>query len=405
MADRLAASRPARRGSLPANWPTMVAIMASSTMVGMTMSFSFPLLSLVLERRGVPADLIGLNSAGYGLAVFVVAPWLPRIVNRLGAVRSMAVGQLLCIACFLLLPLKIDLSLWFGLRFLLGLGTVITWVASESAINALAEDASRGRVIGFYATLFCVGYAAGPVLLGVIGSDGWLPFVLSAALLGVGLAPLTLARDVAQAMAEPGTSGLVQIWRLAPLALAASLTFGFVETASFAFLPLYGLRLGYDEAGATLLLALLIAGNILFQLPLGWLADRWPRPRVLLGCAVLCLVGLALWPLVMADRSLAWPLLVVLGGALGGFYTLSITLLGARFRGTDLAVANTAFVMMYQLGAIGGPALAGIAMSGLGAQGLPLVMALAIALFLGFGTFGLRAWAPPRRGPTPQGHA
>jgi hypothetical protein len=53
--------------------------------IGTTMSFSFPLLSLVLERRGVAPDLIGLNAAAYGFAVFTVAPWLPRIVNRLGA--------------------------------------------------------------------------------------------------------------------------------------------------------------------------------------------------------------------------------------------------------------------------------------------------------------------------------
>jgi hypothetical protein len=70
--------------------------------IGTTMSFSFPLLSLVLERRGVAPDLIGLNAAAHGFAVFTVAPWLPRIVNRLGAAWTMALGRALCIVRLLL---------------------------------------------------------------------------------------------------------------------------------------------------------------------------------------------------------------------------------------------------------------------------------------------------------------
>lgn len=369
----------------PEHWRSLAAIMVTSTMIGMTLAFSFPLLSLVLERHGVGADLIGLNSAANAVSVFAIAPWLPRLINRLGAMRSMALGQMLCIACFLLLPLRVDLGLWAVLRFVIGVGTVLAWVASESAIQALAEERSRGRVMGVYATLFCIGYAAGPLLIGVTGSEGWLPFVACAGALVVALAPLALVRGVDRALASPGSSNLLLVWRLAPVALGAALVFGLVETSCFALLPIYGLRLGYDEAGATLLLALVIAGNVLFQLPLGWLADRLARQRLLLACAAISLAGLLPWPLVMAQPPLAWPLLLVWGGVLGGLYTLSMTVLGQRFRGADLAVANTAFVMMYQLGAIIGPILGGAAMTGLGPAGLPLVMALALAGFLAAG--------------------
>jgi MFS family permease len=359
---------------LPDHWRSLAAIMVTSTMIGMTLAFSFPLLSLVLERHGVTPDLIGLNSAANAVAVFVIAPWLPRLINRLGAVRSMALGQVICIVCFLLLPLEVDLIFWALLRFLIGIGTVLAWVASESAIQALADERSRGRVVGVYATLFCVGYAAGPLLIGVTGSEGWLPFAVCAGALALALGPLALVRGVDQALAAPG----------------AALVFGLVETSCFALLPIYGLRIGYDEAGATLLLALVIAGNILFQLPLGWLADRLSRQRLLLACAAISLAGLPAWPLVLGHPPLAWPLLLIWGGVLGGLYTLSMTLLGQRFCGADLAVANTAFVMMYELGATVGPILGGAAMTGLGPEGLPLVMALSLAGFLALGSLGHR---------------
>ncbi|HET6522237.1 MAG TPA: MFS transporter [Geminicoccaceae bacterium] len=370
----------------PTHWRDMLAIMATTTVAGMTISLSFPLLNLVLEREGVGASLIGLNSAAGGLAIFALAPWLPRLIARLGALRCARLGLLIAVACFLLLPLRVDVWTWFGLRFLLGVGITLLAVVSEAAINALADDGSRGRVMGLYATLFCVGYAAGPLLVSLVGSEGLFPFALSAGLLAAALLPIGLARNLDAALAEPGTARLGLMWRLSPLAFGAILTFGFVETTQMALLPLYGLRLGYGEAGAALLLSLFIAGNILFQLPLGWLADRLPRRRVLLGCAAASLLAIALLPLAMRTPAAAWALLVAFGGVAGGLYTVTLALLGQRFRaGADLAVANTAFFMMYQLGAVAGPALGGLAMGGLGPHGLPLVAALALAAFLGLG--------------------
>lgn len=383
----------------------MFAIVASATIIGMTLSFSFPLASLVLEREGVTTALIGLNAAMSGLAIFAIAPWLPRIIGRLGAVGSMAAGQLLCMACLLLMPLRIDLVLWAGLRFLLGLGMVLSWVASETAINALATETSRGRVIGLYATLFCIGYAAGPALIVATGTEGFLPFVVGAGVLALGLPPLLLARGVDRAMAERGSSNLLLIWRVAPIALGAILVFGLVENASFSFLPLYGLSLGYDEAGAALLLTLLILGNILLQLPLGWLADRISRRTVLTGCAAAALAGLLLWPVALAHPLYGFPLLLACGGALGGLYTVSLTLLGERFRGTDLAVANTAFAMMYEVGAIAGPLAGGVAMETLGPGGLPLTLTLAIGLFLALALLRAKAEPVPAGGGTRQGGA
>ena len=64
-------------------------------------------------------------------------------------------------------------------------------------------------------------------------------------------------------------------------------------------------------------------------------------------------------PAVAAVPGLLWPLLVLLGGLMGGLYTLSLALIGERFRGADLTRANTAFVMTFQLGAIAGPPYAG----------------------------------------------
>ncbi|MDX1540356.1 MAG: MFS transporter [Geminicoccaceae bacterium] len=368
--------------SLPSNWPALFGFMVTATMIGTTLSYSYPLLSFVLEREGVAIGLIGLNAALSGLAVFVLAPWLPRLVNYLGPVASVGLGQTVCVLSLLAFPLQVDLLTWSVLRFLLGGGVALAWIACESAVNALAEERSRARVMAVYATLFCVGYALGPVLIGFTGSEGLAPFLTAALLILCGVPPLMFSGGAREAMATPGSADLPRVLRLAPLAMMTILAFGFVETTMFALMPVYGLGLGHHEGAAGLLLSLLIAGNVVFQLPIGWLADRTSRQGTLLGCVGVGLASLLLWPWLMHDLAQAAPILLIGGGALGGLYSLSLTLLGERFRGGDLAVANTAFVLLYQAGAMAGPALVGLLMGRFGQGILPFALAVALALLL-----------------------
>ena len=107
---------------------------------------------------------------------------------------------------------------------------------------------------------------------------------------------------------------------------------------------------------------MLILGAVAWQFPLGWLADRIDRQR-LLGLAGLAgaLVPLALLAVVPAGW-LVWPLLFVYGGIALGYYTLGLAHLGARFAPGELAVANAGFMVLYETGTTLGPALAGAGM-------------------------------------------
>jgi MFS family permease len=65
-----------------------------------------------------------------------------------------------------------------------------------------------------------------------------------------------------------------------------------------------------------------------------------------------------------------------------GIYTLSLALLGERFKPGDLSAANAAYVMMYEFGGLGGPVIAGGMMDSMGRQGLPLFAVIIMAVYL-----------------------
>ncbi len=378
---------------LPPQWRDLAPVMLTATLVGMTLSLAFPLLSLVLERQGVDTFGIGLNTAAGGLGIFLVAPFVTLLVRRLGVVGCFRLGLAVAALCMLLFPLRVDPWFWFGVRLVFGMAASLMFVLSEAAVNTLAPEAIRGRVLGVYATLFSLGFVAGPLVLTLAGSEGWTPFLLAAALFLACLAPVQLLMPVEHRLAPHGEGGhrLVDTWKVAPLALGGVFVYALLEASQFALLPVYALQRGMSEAMAAALLSIWLSGNILFQYPLGWLADRWSRRLVMGCCTILALLGQMLVPAAAAAPGLLWPLLVLLGGLMGGLYTLALALIGERFRGADLTRANTAFVMTFQLGVIAGPPYAGALMHLFGVPVFPLALVLplavlAAALLAGAGT-------------------
>ena len=362
--------------ALPDEWRDLALVMMTATLVGMTVSLAVPLLSVVLERHGADAFTIGLNSAAGGFGIFLVAPFMARLLARFGPVGCMRLGLWVAAGCMLVFPLWIDPWFWMPVRLLFGCAGSLMFVLSEAAVNAMAPEAIRGRVLGVYATLFSLGFVSGPLVLALAGSEGWAPFLLGSAMFLLGLVPASLLGPVGDRLAPEGGGShrLLDTWRVAPLALAGVFVYALLEASQFALLPVYALDRGMGERVAAALLSVWISGNILSQYPLGMLADRWPRRLIMAACAALACIGQLLVPLVAGMPALLWPLLVLLGGVMGGLYTLSLALIGERFRGADLTQANTAFVMTFQLGTIVGPPYAGAIMQLAGVSSFPLTL-------------------------------
>src|SRR5512145_2614764 len=103
-------------------WRSLIAVIASVFGVGVSFGALVPLMSLILEERGVDTAAIGLNASMFPLAVLLVTPYLPRFAARIGTLRSMVLGLAVAIAAVLLLPVFPQLWAWFALRFAIGAG-------------------------------------------------------------------------------------------------------------------------------------------------------------------------------------------------------------------------------------------------------------------------------------------
>jgi len=370
------------------SWSLAAAISAVAVF-GLGVGQFAPMLSLLLETRGIDPTLNGLNAAASSVGIVLGPLFAPRGVRILGVHRFLLLCFALDIVAVLALKLFDTLDAWFVLRFALGLIGSNIFTASEAWINRLAGDTGRGRVLGLYAALLAAGFGLGPLLLAATGIGGWLPFLVNAGITGIALLPLAAARGSLDLGGRAGLS--LRIARRAPLIFVTVAVFGLFEFALMTLLPVWGLRHGMDARQAAGTLSGVYLGAIALQVPVGWLSDRFSRRAALQLCGAVGLVGALLLVALPLSGSPLFGLLFVWGGVVAAIYPVALSMAGDRFPASELVAANAAVISAYGLGSLAGPVLGGVAMDLWNPQGLPAMFAALFVLFLLLTRIGTRS--------------
>ncbi|MEZ2130304.1 MULTISPECIES: MFS transporter [unclassified Sinorhizobium] len=362
------------------HWPSLVAAISSISAVGIAIGLGLPLLSIILEKRGIPSTLIGLNTAMAGLAAMAAAPITTKLAHKYGVAPTMLWAVLISAISALGFYYAEDFWMWFPLRFAFHGATTTLFILSEFWINAASPPTKRGFVLGIYATVLSIGFAAGPLLFSLLGSDGILPFLVGAGAILLAAIPIFIARYESPVLEEKPELHFMRYVFLVPTATAAVFIFGAVEAGGLALFPIYAVRAHFTESQAALLLTMMGVGNVIFQIPLGMLSDRVSDKRPLLtAMACMGLLGSLLLPYLVTNWLLMGAILLFWGGSVAGLYTVGLAHLGSRLTGSDLAAANAAFVFCYAVGTVAGPQAIGAAIDVAGNNGF----AWSIACFFG----------------------
>ncbi|MCJ8053696.1 MFS transporter [Shinella curvata] len=363
------------------HWRSLIAAVAAISAVGIAIGLGLPLLSIIMEKRGISPTMIGINSAMAGIAAMAAAPFTTRLAHAWGTSTTMLLAILLSAISGLGFYYIENFWLWFPLRLVFHGAITTLFILSEFWINAAAPPRRRGLVLGIYATVLSLGFATGPLLFSILGSDGVRPFAVGAAIILVAAIPIFIARGESPVIDEKPELHFMRYILLVPTATAAVFIFGAVEVGGLSLFPIYATRAGFSEPQAALLLTVMGIGNMAFQIPLGMLSDRMKdRRRLLTIMAVIGLIGALSLPWVSQNWLLMAIVLLLWGGCVAGLYTVGLSHLGSRLVGADLAAANAAFIFCYAVGTVVGPQAIGAAMDVSGNDGF----AWAIVAFFGF---------------------
>lgn len=373
----------------------LLAAISAITVFGFTFGLMFPLLSLIMESRGVPSHVIGYNAAMHPLGIMLAVFVIPHVVRRFGAKRGVIGAALLTALVILCYPFLPIYGWWFVLRVLQGFFVAILFAISEAWIVKFAEGAWRSRILAIYVSVLALSFGGGPAIIVFTGTEGVLPFAVGAVVLLAATIPIFFVKDDTVDSEDETPLSVLSFARKAPVLLFAVGAFAILDAANLSFLPVYAVKKGFDQEQAALALTAFVIGNTALQFPIGWCADHFPKRAVMAVCAVLAGAASFLVPFVFGTWLL-WPVLTVMGATAAGIYTVALGELGERFSGHELVTGTAAFSTVWGLGALAGSLTAGWSIAALGPDGLPFSMA---AIFLVFILSVAARGRPARRRP------
>lgn len=360
-------------------WGTYFAVLASVLGVGLALGVSMPLVSLRLEGWGYGGFAIGVMAAMPAIGVLLGASVASHLAGWVGVPAAMRLclwGGALSIGLVAVLP---SYPLWLALRLVIGMALTVVFVLGESWINQLVVEKWRGRLVALYGSSYALSQLAGPLVLGFLGSDDnfgfWaatgLLLIAPLVLLGRGDAPSTEACSV--------TFGdLFGFCRRLPVIAWAIALFAAFEAMILTLLPVYCLQQGFTAEIALFMVSTVVVGDAVLQLPIGALADYMSRRTLFSGCALTLLVSSLAIPLTLHTPAI-WPVWVLFGASAGGLFTLSLVLIGERYRDDELVRANAHVAQLWGIGCLLGPLLAGAGSQWISGHALPWLMAAGAA--------------------------
>ena len=362
------------------SWRNLIAACAAVCVFAFSLGEMFPLLSLSMESRGVSARMIGFNTAMAPIGILLAGLVIPRLSHRFGAKQVALIMAFLTAAIFLLYPTFTSLPAWFVLRLLQGVTVATLFALSEAWVLSNATGKWRGLIVGAYATCISATFGVGAGVVGWVGIEGYLPFAIGAVVLCLAALPIS-ALTAKASEADYDHVSMLTFLPKAPMLLGAIYVHAIFDGGMLGFLSVYGVRSGMSLENAAFLLTALSFGNVFFQIPIGWIADKLGKTSTMIACFVLCVIGLAVLPLAINAGWIVWPLMLFLGASGFGIYTIGLAQLGDRFTGADLIAGTSAFSTVWGLGALTGSVACGLAMNAFGPDGFPQAL---LAIFVGY---------------------
>ncbi len=353
---------------------------------------------LIMLGNGMHFTLIGLRggienfssaelaivTSGYFVGFLSGARFTPVLIRRVGHVRVFAALGSFMSAGLISFPLLADPIAWTLLRVLIGFCMSGIYVVAESWLNNASTNETRGSVLSAYMIAQTLGIIGAQGLLTTGDAGTSVLFIGASILVSVSFAPILLSVTPAPMVEVARPMSLRALFGGSPLGTVGIFLLGSIYATQSGMGAVFGSQIGMTASQIALFVAMLFAGALLLQYPIGWLSDQMDRRKLIFGAAALGMVsctigwftGGGLWPL-MAAAFFA-------GGVTTPLYALLLAHTNDYLDADTMPAASGGLVFTFGLGAIGGPLVTGWAMGGLGPFAFWLVLGgtfAAIALY------------------------
>jgi MFS family permease len=363
----------------------LVSIVAIS---GFSQGMLLPLIAIIFEQDGVSSSMNGFHATGLYIGILIASPLMEAPLRRFGYKPIILIGGFLVAVSLAFFPLWKSFWFWFILRLAIGIGDHMLHFATQTWITSFSAKDRLGRNISIYGLFFGLGFAAGPLMIGLVKINTALPFILSSAISLAAWLTVWLLKNERPEHDTDSTSffGTMKrfgkVFKYAWVAFLPPFGYGFLEASLNGNFPVYAMRSGIGVDAVALLLPAFAIGGILSQLPLGILSDKLGRRNVLIAVTLSGFISFTAAGL-LENSTIGLLICFFLAGTLvGSTFSLGISYMADLLPKPLLPAGNLMCGIFFSFGSISGPFIGGLAIQWL--KGISFFYVISTLLLLIF---------------------
>lgn len=366
---------------------------AASAAAALLLGFTFLMVGNGLQGSliGVRAEIesfatvwTGLIMTGYFAGFLLGTKMAARSLAEVGHVRVFAALASLVSVASLVHALAVLPPVWVLMRFLTGVCMAGIYVTTESWLNDIATNRTRGRLLAAYMVASMGGLGAGQFLLTTADPESLTLFIVASIMVSTALVPVSLSTSGAPPIADIEPMNIRSLVKIAPTGVVVMFLVGVSAGALLGMGAVYASREGLDTTGVAVFMGAAIAGSIVFQFPVGYLSDRLPRRGLMFALAAsavaICIAMIGIAPGTVASTAGMF----LLGGCMFPLYSLAIAYTNDWIHRSQILGASSTLVRVNGLGAVAGPLVTAAVFTQVSSRWFFAVIAVAHALMAAY---------------------
>ena len=338
---------------------------------GLLLSYFYTVLVILQKFSGYSEFLIGVVCSFGPLGLIFAGFFATKLLKRFGfysVILFSTVINGICIISMIAFINPINLSICF---FIGGMMGGLTWMTMDTWANVVSNDSNRGKSIGIYNSSVTTGLAMGPLIVGIFGTTGRIPLIVSILLIIFKITAIVSIKRFVKQVLFPFQSSKMKfsILGISPFVFLAIFFAGIEDSAFLSLFPAFMINDLFSDKQIGIYIFIGGIFGVLCQPFVGALSDIINKRLIIFGLLLAHITWLILLKLSNSNEVVIIMALMISGFASTSLYTGTLAYLGERINVTDIAFATSLFIIIYEIGEYLGPIIVGFNMNIFGNTG------------------------------------
>ncbi|WP_338804395.1 MFS transporter [Xenorhabdus griffiniae] len=331
---------------------------AGLTVFAIASGYLMSLIPLSMASFSIDTVYASWLASAYYAGLLIGSMMIEPVIAKIGHRLSFIVFLLLLSTTVIVLPYFPNKEIWLVVRCIAGVAVAGIFVVVESWLLIGDNSKERARRLSFYMTSLYGGTTLGQLLIGPIGTQGMIPFMVISALLFVAILPPLFVRHGQPPALHHQSLSLRKMAEFSKPAIVGCMTSGIVMGTIYGLMPLSLSQSHFSADQVGVLMAAIILGGMVIQPIISKLSVIMSKTFLL---AIVSLLGVfAVGMTYLFEHYIVMIVsLALLGMSSFALYPIAITLACDKLDASYIVAASQIMLLSYSVGSAVGPLVAG----------------------------------------------